>query len=220
MGPLASPLVRSHVRPLRRGAVTVAGLAAFALVGCGADTTESPATAPAPSSSTSAPPPPADSAAPSSTPSATASSTAGNGAALVAAGKTAVAEVSGSTLVSIETDTDGGTTVWEVQLVNGDGDEQDVDVSADGASVVRTSALDRQDAGDRRENLARVAGAKLDYAAAVDALPSTVAGGTISELKLDTDRGRVVWDAEVRAAGGGEREVTLDAGTGDVIQDR
>lgn len=220
MGPLSSPLVRSHARPratlARRGAAAVAGFAALGLVGCGADETETPA--PAPASSVPAASPGAtasESAAPSVTPSA-----AGNADALVAAGRTALAAVSGTTLVSIETDTDDGTTVWEVTLVNGDGDEQDLDVSADGGDVVRTSALDRQDAGDRRENRALADGARLDVAQAVAALPDTVAGGTVSELKLDTDRGRVVWDAEVRDSSDREHEVTVDASSGDVIRDR
>jgi len=135
---------------------------------------------------------------------------------------TAADELLGTTVVSVEQDDESGQTVWQVGVVTRDGDEQDVDVSADGSEVVRTERVDRQDVADRRENRALVDDAEVDVRDAVEAFPGSVDGGTVDQLELDRDRdrGRVVWEADVLDTDRREHEIRIDARSGDVLSDR
>ena len=226
-----SPSPTSSVRPrprtfARYGAGVVAGLASFALVGCGSEESSAPAATSAPATSSAAAPPPssspensADSSAAPASPSASAA-TDDSRRALLAAVATAQDELSGVTVVSVEQDDESGRTVWQVGVVTRDGDEQDVDVSADGSEVVRTERVDRQDAADRRENRALVDDAEVDVRDAVEALPGSVDGGTVDQLELDRDRDRVVWEADVLDTDRREHEIRIDARSGDVLSDR
>ncbi|SDU92931.1 Peptidase propeptide and YPEB domain-containing protein [Microlunatus sagamiharensis] len=224
MSPAPTSLVRARPRTLARyGAGVVAGLASFALVGCGSEETPVPAASSAPATTSAAAPPPETSAPASASPSASASASSGadgNRQALLAAVATAQDQLSGTTVVSVEQDDESGQTVWQVGVVTRDGDEQDVDVSADGSEVVRTERVDRQDEADRRENRALVDDAEVDVTDAVEALPGSVDGGTVDQLELDRDRGSVVWEADVLDTDRREHEIRIDARSGDVLSDR
>ncbi|MFF1553258.1 PepSY domain-containing protein [Rhodococcus erythropolis] len=135
--------------------------------------------------------------------------------ALERAAGTAVGAVPGSTVVSIETERDG---TWEVQVVTADGVEHEMDVSGDGADVVAGPVSDNEDEVDRAKHRARVQAARLDYAAAVDAILAAVPNGTITELNLDGENGVTVWEADVLDDSGVKREVTIDAATGQVLR--
>ncbi|QTV80077.1 PepSY domain-containing protein [Microbacterium sp. NIBRBAC000506063] len=52
---------------------------------------------------------------------------------------------------------------------------------------------------------------------AIDVALDAVPGGIV-ELDLDTDRGRVVWEALIAADAGGLWEVYVDAATADVLK--
>lgn len=128
--------------------------------------------------------------------------------ALVAAGRTAEGAVSDSWVVSIDYD-DGE---WEVEVATADGTEHDVRVSSDGTSVLAGPDQDDTDEDDRRDNRDRLEAAELDHEAAATALLAAVADARIEELSLNSDRGNVLWEAEI--AGGQEHQI--DAVTGEV----
>ncbi|SEG83100.1 Peptidase propeptide and YPEB domain-containing protein [Nonomuraea solani] len=152
------------------------------------------------------------------TPSATSppgSATASPGPAdLKAAAQAALAAVPGSRLISIETEENG--TLWEVQVVGRDGTEHEMDVQA--GKVVRGPATEGEDAADKAKHRERVAAAKLDYAQAADKILAAVPEGRITELNLDGEAGRTVWESDVVTSNGVKREVAIDAATGTVTR--
>ncbi|WP_305093640.1 PepSY domain-containing protein [Prescottella sp. R16] len=204
--------------PRRRTcAAILAGIAIVALAGCG-DSDDNSATSPPTVTTTTEPSPGAtDPASPATgntdgaageTP-----APAGDAEALDRAGGTAVGAVPGSTLISIERE-GGGT--WEVQVVTPDGVEHGADVSADGTQIVAGPTVDDEDADDRAKHQARIQAARLDYAAAADAVRAAIPGAAITELNLDDHGGATVWEADVYTDPGIKHEVTVDAVTGQV----
>ncbi|WP_016907355.1 PepSY domain-containing protein [Streptomyces xiaopingdaonensis] len=69
------------------------------------------------------------------------------------------------------------------------------------------SSLDREDRGDVR----------ISATGAVDRVLKAVPGD-VTELELDHDDGRYVWEADVLGKGGGWHEVTLDADSGRLLE--
>ncbi|WP_019544950.1 PepSY domain-containing protein [Streptomyces sulphureus] len=69
------------------------------------------------------------------------------------------------------------------------------------------SSLDREDRGDVR----------ISATGAVDRVLKAVPGN-VTELELDHDDGRYVWEADVLGKGGGWHEVTLDADSGKLVE--
>jgi uncharacterized membrane protein YkoI len=130
------------------------------------------------------------------------------------AGQAALAAVPGSTLISIETE-EGGRT-WEVQVVGKDGTEHQVDVEA--GKVVSGPTTENEDQSDKTKHRDRVAAAKLDYAQAADKIAAAVPEGRVTELNLDTEQGKTVWESDVITPNGTKHEVTVDATTGQVTQ--
>ncbi|WP_067177280.1 PepSY domain-containing protein [Microtetraspora niveoalba] len=128
----------------------------------------------------------------------------------------ALRAVPGSTLISIETEENGR--LWEAQVVDRDGTEHQMDVES--GRVVVGPTIKPEDAHDKAKHRARVAAAKLDYAAAADKILATVPGGRITELNLDTERGRTVWESDVITPDGVKHEVTVDAASGAVVRKR
>ncbi|MEV5896780.1 PepSY domain-containing protein [Nonomuraea fuscirosea] len=130
------------------------------------------------------------------------------------AGQAALAAVPGSTLISIETE-EGGRT-WEVQVVGEDGIEHQLDVEA--GKIVNGPTTEDEDQSDKTEHRDRVAAAKLDYAQAADKITAAVPEGRITELNLDTERGKTVWESDVITPNGTKRQLTVDATTGQLTQ--
>ena len=131
--------------------------------------------------------------------------------ALVAAGRTAEGEVNESRVIQIDYD-DGG---WDIEVATPDGTEHDIEVSADGTTVLSGPERDDTDGDDMRENQNRMEAAELDHEAAVNAIADAVPDARIEEMHLDTENGRVVWEVEL--AGGPDHHV--DAVTGEVTRD-
>ncbi|MGR6921416.1 PepSY domain-containing protein [[Actinomadura] parvosata] len=130
------------------------------------------------------------------------------------AARAALGAVPGSTLVSIETEENGR--LWEVQVVGQDGTEHQLDVES--GKVVGGPTTEEEDAADKAKHRARVSAAKLDYAQAADKIAAAVPEGRITELNLDTEQGKTVWEADVLAPGGTKHEVAIDAATGTVTR--
>ena len=134
--------------------------------------------------------------------------------ALLAAGSLASKEVAKTTVVSIEAERDG----WEVHVVSGAGDEQQLRTDASGSQLAAGPTDDRPDAEDRAENKL-FAEADVDYKDAVKAVEKDVDGGEIRELSLDLEKQRTVWEADVSVSSE-QRTVQIDADSGRVISNR
>ncbi|MDN5768354.1 MAG: hypothetical protein L0H96_21675 [Humibacillus sp.] len=209
----------------RRGGLGIAVVASIALIGpaaCSAEGDSAEAPSPSTTVSTSAPtpnePPATSTAGPSASEQPTSGGAtdvagAGNKQALLAAGATAEKAVSGSTLISIELESDG----WEAQVVTADGVEHEMTVATDGRTVTSGPTKDDEDAADRAKHRQRLADSSVDYRQAVEAVSAAVPKGTIRELDLDTWKGKVVWEADVIDGSGTKREVKVDGSSGTVV---
>lgn len=198
-------------------AITV-GLSTFALVGCTAGGTASPSPSAADHSSGAAQP---SASAASSTPSS--GDTGGSGGSgaldfdsLTKAGDAALKEVADSTVISIETERSG--TIWEVQVVTADGTESELEISADGSDVISGPTTKNEDAADKATHQDRLKTAKLDYKAAAKKMLEAVPDGIITELNLDTEQGKTVWEGDVLDGSKMKHEVQIDAADGSVVK--
>ena len=131
------------------------------------------------------------------------------------AGRTALAQISGSTLISIETERNGA--AWEVQLVTSDGTEQEMELSADGTQMVTGPVTKNEDIADKTKHLDRINAAKLDFAEAAQKILSAVPNGNITELDLDSEQGTTVWEADVMDEANIKHSVQIDAASGEVL---
>ncbi|MEV0820509.1 PepSY domain-containing protein [Nonomuraea rubra] len=130
------------------------------------------------------------------------------------AAQAALGAVPGSTLISIETEENGR--LWEVQVVGEDGTEHQLDVES--GKVVSGPTTEQEDNADKAKHRARVSAAELDYAQAADKIAAAVPEGRITELNLDTEQRKTVWEADVIGADGTKHEVAVDAATGSVTR--
>ncbi|MCD7051039.1 PepSY domain-containing protein [Prescottella equi] len=125
------------------------------------------------------------------------------------AGRTALAAVPGSSLVSIEENSDGS---WVVDLINADGVAVEVGISPDGDRVIAGPSV-------TGEPTPGTDLAKLDYTAATGVVLTEVPGGRITDLQLVVEKGGTyVWEADVVDASGARRAVDVDAVSGRVLQ--
>ena len=207
-------------------AAAVTGVAMLALVGCGSDddsaaasTTSASAaaatstsakssatTSSGTSSNASAPAEGASAQSPAAAPSL---APGWNAKVFEHAGRTAIAAVPGSSLLSIEENSDGS---WVVQLINTDGVAIEVGVSPDGDRIIAGPSATGGQTPATGE-------AKLDYTAATGIILTEVPGGRITDLNLAVEKGGTyVWEADVVDASGTRRAVDVDAVTGSILQ--
>ncbi|WGW11672.1 PepSY domain-containing protein [Saxibacter everestensis] len=197
-------------RPGRK--LLLASCLAVALTGCG-NSGDDDGSEPAPSSETSTTAT-GDSSAPTSG-EATTQPSAEASLALEDAGAAALKAVPDSTLISIETEERRA--VWEVQVVTSDGTEHEMLISRSDGSVTEGPTKEDDDAADKAKHQDRVKAAKLDYRAAAKAMRDAVADAEITELNLDTYRGKTVWEGDLAGSGGTKHSVKIDAASGEVI---
>ncbi|MEV4469383.1 PepSY domain-containing protein [Nonomuraea sp. NPDC049504] len=130
------------------------------------------------------------------------------------AGQAAIAAVPGSKVISMESEENGRR--WEVQVVGEDGTEHQLDV--EGGKVVNGPTTEEDDADDKAKHRERLTAAKLDYAQAADKIVAAVPEGRITELNLDDEQDKTVWESDVITANGTKQEVAIDAATGEVTR--
>lgn len=114
----------------------------------------------------------------------------------------------------IELEDEHGTTVWEVDVLAGDGAAHKVVVDS-GSGKVTSDRPEKQE-GDDKDEAAALRGAKVTVAAAEAAALKAVPGHATS-AGFDRDEGRAVWEVDVTGADGTEHEVAVDAATGKVL---
>lgn len=132
----------------------------------------------------------------------------------LAAAATAARKVPSGTVTSV--DAEHGGAIWEVKIITSGGVEHEVDVDRNGTKVVSGPRTKHEDAEDRTENHRVVRGAEVRYQAAAKKI-LTARAGRITELNLDEERGRVVWESDVHHAGT-KYEVKIDAATGKILK--
>lgn len=129
----------------------------------------------------------------------------------------AVKAVDDSSLLTIETAP--GRTVWEATVVTRDGTEHEMLIAMSDGSVVDGPTKKDDDAEDKADNRALVAGAELDYREAARAISDVVGGAKLMELNLDTFKDRVTtWEGDLFPTDGIRYTVTIDATSGDVLE--
>lgn len=133
---------------------------------------------------------------------------------LLHAGAVALAAAPNDTLTSIMIQQSG---TWRVLVVTPDGEEEYMDVSSDGVTVLVGPTRQNQSDAGKTQNRARVQAARLDYRAAVDKMLAAVPNGSITELSLGDSNGTTVWQAEVWDSYIVEHKVTINAASGDVM---
>ncbi|MES9605891.1 PepSY domain-containing protein [Actinomadura sp. NPDC000929] len=110
----------------------------------------------------------------------------------------------------IELEVEDGATVWEVEVLTGDGAARKVVVDSGSGKV----AADRPEKGDDDKGEATaLSGAKTSVADAAAAALKAVPGHATS-AGFDRDGGRAVWEVDVTGSDGSEHEVTVDDATG------
>ena len=120
-------------------------------------------------------------------------------------------------MTAIDSERNG--TVWEVHVVTSDGTEYEMDISADGSELVSGPTADADDAEDKAEHLNQVNAAAIDYREAAKRMLAAVPGGRITELELDSEHGKTVWEADVIDESGAKHSIQIDAGDGSVLRD-
>lgn len=200
---MRSPL-RSSRSPRRARLAAAALLTPFALglVACGTDATDDPSTVEGGT-------PDAVVSATESTPSPTvpsgstgASSAAPTPSSLQAAADTALSQADGR-LFAIAQD-DGGT--WKVTVVESNGTQDEVYVSADGSTSDR---MDRDKGADVAQDLLD---ASVDYGAAITIAQDAVPDGSVIAMELADSDGIPTWTVELESPSGSDgRTLEIDA---------
>lgn len=121
----------------------------------------------------------------------------------------ALEEVPGGAVVEMERGREGLAKVWDIDVLGSDGSGTNLYLAVeDGAVVEREST--------RLTGLHRTA-PELPASDAIDAALGAVPG-SVQALDLGRERGRTVWEAQVRADDSRGWEVYVDAATGEIVK--
>ncbi|MEA5442538.1 PepSY domain-containing protein [Cyanobium gracile] len=139
---------------------------------------------------------------------------AGSTARITAARAAAIAlqRILGGTVVDVDPGIEDGQPVWEVLVRRPDNTGLELYLNATTGAVLR----------QERESLPREAlrpGPAVTVQQAITTAAAAVPGGRVMAIDLDTENGRTVWDADV-AGPGGRIEVTIDAATGRILNQK
>ena len=121
---------------------------------------------------------------------------------------TATGELAGSTAYELDLADDGSS--WEVDVSDGTGSQR-VDVSADGATVENSRSTPLRD-----DDAAQLQEAEIDILQAMR-IALGQQDGDIVEVDLDDENGTTIWDVAVRVASGDDRDLYIDAVTGELV---
>lgn len=196
-------MTRRRLRPF----TAVAFVAALALAGCGSGTDDTPEPTD-PVVESPAETAPGDDATPGEEATGPDDGATATDEVALAAIATAEAAVPGSTAIAY--DRDGRDRYIDIDVALGDA-EHEVYVDITGTQVIRQQRSDTLDA----EDLAEIAAATVPMADAITAALA-VRPGVVDDVDLDTRRGSVRWEIEIRD-GVRNPEILVDAATGDVL---
>jgi uncharacterized membrane protein YkoI len=128
-------------------------------------------------------------------------------------GQAAVKAVPNGTVIKMDADDEGK--VWDVTVLDEDGELQLVKIDAQSGKVTAPPTAAQE--GDKAEAKQLAEGAKIDYAEAAEKILADTPGGRLTMLELAKEDDKVVWKGEVTDEQGEEREVRVDAQSGEVV---
>jgi len=120
----------------------------------------------------------------------------------------------GGKVTKVEFEREKSGDIYEVEVI-ADGIEYDLDIDAKTGEVLRTEKDDDDDSYDAN-NKATASGEKLLTIDEVVAIALKEAKGTVTEVELDEDDGRMHYDIEIED-GKYEYDIEIDAVTGEVL---
>lgn len=187
----------------RRPSPAVISLLALPLAGvlaaCGTESDgDSPPISPETVSTSPAPAPPASD---------------GQASDLLTAADTALSEIRRGTLFSIERDDSG----WTASVLDQDGTQNEIEVSADGSTVARGPIPEQDDIQTRTEQRAFARNISVDYEAALAAAQDAADSGLVSAVTLDVSDGIINWTVTFDEGTADARTAIVNAGTGEVL---
>lgn len=140
----------------------------------------------------------------------------------------ALTKVGGGTVREIELDYEHGILVYEVEIKY-NGIKYEVDVNAETGEIVKfkseyssnTAALSTSQptATSTPSQSGSTASGQISYEKAKEIALAKVGGGTIKDIELDYEKGRLVYEVEVKY-NSREYEVKIDAATGEIVKYR
>ncbi len=133
---------------------------------------------------------------------------------LLKAAETALAQIDDGTVFEIEDAGDG----WRVAVIDQDGVENDVVLTATGSGLLDGPTEDDDDTQARTEQRALVRNIDVSYVAALVSARDAGMEGEVDSIVLDEDDGITTWNITVAAGTPDERTVIVDAGTGAVVR--
>lgn len=121
----------------------------------------------------------------------------------------ALAAVPGGAVIEIEREMYLGQAVWEIVVRESNGQGVELKITVTTGDIVRREA---ETLPAYAQQAAPAVDIRAAMAAALVAIP-----GTIDEVELDWERGRLVWEIDIITTGGQKVEIDIDATTGEII---
>lgn len=137
---------------------------------------------------------------------------------LLRAAATAVKKVPEGTLIFIQSQTDDAGT-WKTHVVTPDGTEQQVKVGSDGYTVLVGPTPIKDSDADKAAHRDLIQAAHVDYQTAVNKMLAAVPDGSITTLRLESQRGTLMWDGDVWDTNLKGHKVEINAASGDLVAD-
>ena len=140
----------------------------------------------------------------------------------------ALAKVGGGTVKEIDLDYENGILAYEVEIKY-NGIEYEVDVNATTGEVVKfksdhSTHSSNNSTSSSTQKPSTTSGlqsdsstAQISYERAKEIAIAKVGGGTVKEIELDRENGRLVYEVEVKY-NGREYEIDIDAATGEIVK--
>jgi len=136
----------------------------------------------------------------------------------------ALAKVGGGTVEEIDLDYENGILVYEVEIKY-KGIEYEVDVNATTEEVVKfksdhstdNTSAQKPSTSTPSQSQSDSSTAQISYEKAKEIALAKVGGGTVKEIELDHENGRLVYEAEVKYDGR-EYEIDIDATSGEIVK--
>ena len=136
----------------------------------------------------------------------------------------ALAKVGGGTVKEIDLDYEHGVLVYEVEVKYNDV-EYDVDVNAATGEVVKfrsdhstdNTSTQKPSTSTPSQSQSGSSTAQISYEKAKEIAIAKVGGGTVKEIDLDRENGRLVYEVEVKY-NEQEYEIDIDAATGEIVK--
>ncbi|GHT09935.1 hypothetical protein FACS1894170_01320 [Planctomycetales bacterium] len=128
----------------------------------------------------------------------------------------ALAKTDGGTVVECGLDYEHGRKVYEIEIINGN-TKYEMDVCVTDSQIYDYEQETISQARDTKPVANTAGGSNITAEKAKEIALSKVGGGTVSECKLDYERGKQVYEIEIKY-NGREYEVDVDVAAGNIVK--